>query len=413
MFRHLPWLRKFADQRSIPIIPVLAKNIEFLSGPSHFYNFLLNSIRESKIRIGLSALYLGTGPKEIQLVDALSEKLSTNSALEAIILLDQHRARRVNEDGQSSTSLLKSLESIVNFRLALIGTANELPLLSRFHRLNEIRSIYHSKFGIFDRNVLITGANLSEIYFEKRQDRYMVIRDTDYISNYVQDLAQTLSSDSSFATRIRELNSKHKQFSDRAIDQDVLQDTYVIPLLQFKKFCVTDTDNFLSSLSYNSRDAEVHLSTGYFNPGEIINSINFKSLLAPSGRANGFYAGRGVLSKVPEMYASIYRSYLQEHSRTQLYLYERDGWSFHAKGIWIKYPQGLYMHIIGSSNFNVRSSERDLEFQLVLLTSNTDLINMLEGEREQLWSSSRRSCIQDFPPSISHKAILPLVRTFL
>lgn len=411
MLKHLTWLVKFADPRSLPIIPVLAKNIEFLSGPSHFYNNLLDGIAKSSSRIILSALYLGTGHDESQLVQAISDKLTESSAFEATILLDYHRAQRVNGDGQSSTSLLKPLVPFANFNLSLIKLGNGLTPLDKFQKWNEIHSIYHSKFGLFDRDVLITGANLSEIYFKKRQDRYMVIKDSEIISNYIFDLTKLLSNDiDSIATS---LQNQNRRYSNLFRDQDLHNDTYIIPLLQHKKSRLTDIDDFLRFLSDTPEDVEIHLSTGYFNPGKTIDSIRFESLLAPSDKANGFYGGRGLLSIVPKLYTSIYRSYLERHDGSRLYLYERSDWSFHAKGIWIKFPEGIHMHIIGSSNFNLRSSERDLEFQLVLLTTNKNLINMLEEERQYLWRDSRRSCIEDFPRIITHKALLPLVRSFL
>ena len=44
------------------------------------------------------------------------------------------------------------------------------------------------KFYIFDNNILITGANLSEEYFTTRQDRYYYIKDSPELANYLFDL---------------------------------------------------------------------------------------------------------------------------------------------------------------------------------------------------------------------------------
>lgn len=41
---------------------------------------------------------------------------------------------------------------------------------------------------MFDSNILITGANLSEDYFTDRQDRYMLIQDCEPLANYFDDL---------------------------------------------------------------------------------------------------------------------------------------------------------------------------------------------------------------------------------
>lgn len=42
--------------------------------------------------------------------------------------------------------------------------------------LAEVLGVHHMKLYIFDKDVLITGANLSHSYFTYRQDRYLMIR---------------------------------------------------------------------------------------------------------------------------------------------------------------------------------------------------------------------------------------------
>lgn len=51
--------------------------------------------------------------------------------------------------------------------------------------LKEILGTYHIKLAIFDDNILITGANLSEEYFTNRQDRYIVINKNTLLANYL------------------------------------------------------------------------------------------------------------------------------------------------------------------------------------------------------------------------------------
>jgi CDP-diacylglycerol--glycerol-3-phosphate 3-phosphatidyltransferase len=46
---------------------------------------------------------------------------------------------------------------------------------------------------VFDNNVLITGANLSEDYFTDRQDRYMVIQDCEPLADWFDDLLAMLT----------------------------------------------------------------------------------------------------------------------------------------------------------------------------------------------------------------------------
>ena len=68
----------------------------------------------------------------------------------------------------------------------LKGKMSESPL-------REIFGVHHIKAHVFDNNILITGANLSEDYFTDRQDRCMVIQDCAPLANYLDDLITMLT----------------------------------------------------------------------------------------------------------------------------------------------------------------------------------------------------------------------------
>lgn len=68
----------------------------------------------------------------------------------------------------------------------------------------------------------------------------------------------------------------------------------------------------------------------------------------------------------------------------KVFLYEREGWTFHAKGIWItaidgrnnldshhpeliKEPSSLLAAIIGSSNYEARSEDLDVESNCIII----------------------------------------------
>jgi CDP-diacylglycerol---glycerol-3-phosphate 3-phosphatidyltransferase len=59
-----------------------------------------------------------------------------------------------------------------------------------------------------------------------------------------------------------------------------------------------------------------------------------------------------------------------------------DGWTYHAKGIWITPPLAPYpvVTLIGSSNFTRRSDRLDLESTCVVVTRDEGLQRALEGE---------------------------------
>jgi len=98
--------------------------------------------------------------------------------------------------------------------------------------------------------------------------------------------------------------------------------------------------------------------------------------------------------------------------------YERPGWTYHAKGLWL-WPSvagdapsvagdapsvaGDAVHhasgaatstppvltVLGSSNFSQRSVQRDVEFSLCLVTADAGVRALLERERQGLCSHAR------------------------
>lgn len=63
----------------------------------------------SKERIILSSLYLGTGALEKQLIRAIEEAKRANPELEVCLLFDFFRGTRLDENGESSATLLSKL----------------------------------------------------------------------------------------------------------------------------------------------------------------------------------------------------------------------------------------------------------------------------------------------------------------
>lgn len=76
--------------------------------------------------------------------------------------------------------------------------------------------------------------------------------------------------------------------------------------------------------------------------------------------------------------------------RINFFEYEKDGWTYHAKGLWYYLPQSKLpnLTLIGSSNFGERSVNRDLETQICLITTNGGLCQSLQNENEHLFSHS-------------------------
>lgn len=60
-------------------------------------------------------------------------------------------------------------------------------------RWNEVLSVYHMKSYIFDNNMIISGANLSNDYFTSRIDRYVLFEDCPELIQFYEDFFSILS----------------------------------------------------------------------------------------------------------------------------------------------------------------------------------------------------------------------------
>lgn len=395
MSNRLHQIKAYATKRNLPLIAIKADDISILNEPCLFYKYIIDRVKTINTRLTLSSLYLGTGPKEDYLVQAIQERIKQKRRLKVNLVLDANRATRPDGRGKSSLSTLGVLLNSDNLKLHLVktyisnfGISN---LLQHVQRLNEILSTYHSKLLVFDDDLLITGANLSGAYFESRQDRYMVIKDSRLLSDYVYEILEKVNqSPESIKSKIEDHNAKYINQSTED------SDTFVIPLNQHGPSGLNDIEDFLKFLNSTlPNDSRIYVSTGYFNPSSTINQMQICSVLAPSETANGFFGGNGLLKYIPRIYSAIQKMYIQSHSQCKLFLYEKPNWSFHAKGLWVEGLEDLHIHLIGSSNFNCRSSSRDFETQIALLTSNKNLADKLRDERLRLWEEARPANLQD------------------
>ena len=145
-----------------------------------YYLALHRLANDAEKRISMSALYIGTGKLEKYLVNKLQQKISKEPQLKVSVLLDYMRGTRVSRSGESSLSLLKPLKT-ENFKRNVRVGFFHMPDTGFFQGkyfdspMREIFGVHHMKAHVFDNNVLITGANLSEDYFSDRQDRCIVI----------------------------------------------------------------------------------------------------------------------------------------------------------------------------------------------------------------------------------------------
>ena len=78
-------------------------------------------------------------------------------------------------------------------------------------------------------------------------------------------------------------------------------------------------------------------------------------------QANGFFGAHGVSGAIPSAYICLANQFMQDvedkgqRSRIRLLEYTREGWTFHAKGLWCSPVNACQpnLTVIGSSNFGL------------------------------------------------------------
>jgi CDP-diacylglycerol--glycerol-3-phosphate 3-phosphatidyltransferase len=104
-----------------------------------------------------------------------------------------------------------------------------------------------------------------------------------------------------------------------------------------------------------------------------------------------------------------------------LYEYCKSGWSFHSKGIWFyeKNKEFPSLCVIGSSNYNYRSFERDVESQFYIYSFCEKFSQKMHNENEDIFGD----CIniqkidirkdKDTKVKLKHKIFGRLLRKYL
>ncbi|KPI93020.1 CDP-diacylglycerol--glycerol-3-phosphate 3-phosphatidyltransferase, mitochondrial [Papilio xuthus] len=402
-----------------PCFPVNSSKVNIITDPGKFYDTLCERFKNANRRISVASLYIGTGDLEKKLLDITRENLMSNKTLKLDVLLDYQRGTR----GElNSRSMVQELVKVAQdqCKLSLYQTPRLQGSWSKLlpARYNEILGLQHMKLYITDDSVLLSGANCSNDYFQKRQDRYIEIEDVD-LANFYQELIDEVTKFSkqdcsknetqySKETLIKDVNKnivslidkwKKKQTMKLSSANDGTKDTWVFPLIQMGEFDITqDEDATCNILSSAPKGSYLRLATGYFNLTENYANTLLKickaniSLLMAHPNANGFLGAAGPAGGIPHAYSLIAQKFWErvvdtnQASRILMLEYERPEWTFHAKGLWY-YPPGSsrpWATVIGSANLGERSVKRDLEAQAAIFTISPQLQERLHKECEML-----------------------------
>jgi len=195
-------------------------------------------------------------------------------------------------------------------------------------------------------------------------------------------------------------------------------------LSQFSQLLSPDTSTELPAVTHVLRTLSLPqyansswtFTAGYFNPAPSLTKLllstksHNNTVITASPQANGFYQSPGVSGLLPDAYTLLARRFIRAVHQHKLdgsvslrewrkgTVGEPDGWTYHAKGLWVTLPgsQDPSISMIGSSNYTKRSYSLDLEANALIVTENEELKKRLGEEQRWLQEHATVATRDDF-----------------
>jgi len=407
-------------------ISISADEVSVLETPGQFFERLVQNISEARDRIVLTSLYIGNGEKEKKIYHEIESFAARGGHV--TIIIDWNRGQRGRRN--SSLHRLWDIKDKYpqNFILKLFRSPliDESRIVKEVPQLNETLSTQHTKIYLTDGKLILSGANLESAYFINRQDRYLEFTSPNLVE-YFGKLANVISN-YSYTVGNKEIDDFYQmKFDNIGSDLSALiessseiseADTIFCPHVQAGWANINwEQDMICQTVSQLTKSGSLYFCSGYFNPplplcAAIRDSQCSVNLLSADREANGFNKARWPKSGITPAYQMFADFMLKsiEDKEVKLSEWNRDKWTFHAKGMWFYENGNCVGSALGSSNFSFRSYAKDLETGGILLTQNKILQNSLNLERERIWAHAKSRSIQPVPKWV--KLAAPKLRTF-
>lgn len=228
------------------------------------------------------------------------------------------------------------------------------------------------------------------------------------------------------------------------------QGILVFPVIQAGQFGIREEESILrllfrsvnAAVKHGSRKRPlVDLTSGYFSLYQpyqklILGSRNLDCrIVAASPKANGFFGSSGVSGRIPEGYTYYEKRFMRAVRRAgrmwreaasgnfkgvQLSEWDKPGWTYHAKGIWLS-PSSRSLPILtlfGSTNLNSRSAHLDTELSFLMvipsrhtLKGTTDTVDDTVRSTECIPVDDRLSSFDDQRTSNSSQSLRERLQT--
>ena len=366
--------------------------IEVLYDTKCFQAKVFELIKKAKKRIYISALYLENDKAGEAVLDALYEAKSQNEAIDIVILVDFHRARRQRIGEQSKLSNVDYYLRRKDQHQQTIKIYG-LPVKKR-----EFFGVMHLKGFVFDDKILYSGASINDMYLQMEQryrlDRYVVIT-SKVLSDSMALLIQTLCQENQAVTRLNEVKLASLKKIRVKIKQSIriLKKTayklnnyesnsssllYISPVMGFGKRGNKLNKTIIDMVKASKQSITIY--TPYFNlPSELKKTLTQAmnrqvsiTIVIGDKKASDFYIQDPekfvFLGALPFLYETVlrqfmtrYQSYI-EKGLLNIRIWHHETNSFHVKGLSV--DRSLYL--LTGNNLNPRAWGLDLENALLI-----------------------------------------------
>ncbi|TBT98707.1 hypothetical protein CWI37_1634p0010 [Hamiltosporidium tvaerminnensis] len=339
-----------------------------LEKPEDFHSFISKKIEISE-HVAISTLFIGNGLDSMYMFEKIYKRKLEN--LQTSIILDKNRLQRNPE----------AFKYLRTKKLLNIFNINESNFKNNFFsRIKEIFHVNHKKIFLFDSDILITGANMEDSYYKYKIDR---------------DLSKKLY---------------HQMFSFSNTDF-IDRTEYCCPNIKIISFTEkTELRIFKEILNYNLN--EIYISTAFLNfSGTLISGLKNRNvtIFTASPRCNTFKFNPTIEEIVKNIYTLNVIEILTKNNTVSYYEYDKENFYFHSK-------EDFCISIIGSSNYNVRSSSRDSELNFLVVSENKNVINIFENEIKELLIVCKKVTLEDLKArnvSFISKVLKPIFKNYL
>lgn len=427
-------LQNLLNKRRLAALPrtvIEAPAVQVLCHASEYKERLLSLIAGSRQRIIITALYLQADEAGEQILRALYAAKQQNPALQVIVYVDFHRARRGligQAGGRTNADFYRAIAAEYPEQIQILG----VPVKKR-----ELFGVLHLKGFVFDDTLFYSGASLNNIYLAEQQryraDRYLQIDNKALADAFAAghqqvlgdvEVVQSLLADEQLIAQA--YKASHRSWLKQArlsryplVHQGQGGALTASLLMGMGRLNNQLNQSILALLAMAERDVLIY--TPYFNPPPILAKALRKCLkrgvkvtiVVGDKTANDFYIPPGQkfsrIGGLPYLYETILRKFVKSNQSfiddalLDIRLWRHADNSYHLKGLSVDGRR----HLFTGHNFNPRAFALDFENGILVDDELGQLQAQLQVEQMQIFANTKKvdhfteiEMVRDYPEQV-------------